>query len=62
MLLLLLVLCLSCVPHPPDLLQDGRIDYAEFCAMMLQGNEETASASNALKAGRMGKAEPRVTR
>lgn len=41
--------------------QDGRIDYAEFCAMMLQGNDDVLKASSTLKAGILGVKQPRVT-
>lgn len=41
--------------------KDGRIDYAEFCAMMLQGNDEVLKASSTLKAGFLGVKQPRVT-
>lgn len=50
---LLLVLCCA--------LQDGRIDYAEFCAMMRQGNEEVMKASTAIKTGIIGVKQPRIT-
>lgn len=30
---------------------DGKIDYAEFCAMMRQGNEEVLSAASKLRSG-----------
>jgi hypothetical protein len=41
--------------------QDGRIDYAEFCAMMRQGNEEVLKASSAIKTGIIGVKQPRIT-
>lgn len=41
--------------------QDGRIDYEEFCAMMRQGNEDVLKASTALKTGILGVKQPRIT-
>jgi hypothetical protein len=43
------------------LLQDGRIDYEEFCAMMRAGNEDVMKAHSTLKTGILGVKPPRVT-
>lgn len=41
-------------------MQDGRIDYEEFCAMMRQGNDEVMKASTAFKTGILGVKQPLV--
>lgn len=52
-----------CVPAAAcaGLLQDGRIDYEEFCAMMRAGNEDVMKAHSTLKTGILGVKPPRVT-
>lgn len=54
-----LLFALQSAPSLP--LQDGRIDYTEFCAMMRQGNEDILKASSTLKKGILGVKQPRIT-